>query len=127
MKDKSYWFIPGYGHPALLVIKITKVEESENNKIKGNTKFHWISEPIGHALTDDELMTKTEAKRELKLRKEALKKPDSIKVGKQKSTLHNWRIGQANFIISTYPKDHKITVKEFLKQFPAEKDVEWFS
>jgi hypothetical protein len=106
------------------------VEKSCHDTGPGGYVFWWMSEPIGHAVTDYDLMTKAQARKELECRKEIAKKPDSIRVGRQKSSLHAWRLGQAKFIMSTWKNanyEPKMTIKEFLKQFPSEEDTEWFS
>jgi hypothetical protein len=122
MREKTYWYIPGNGYPALLAIRVYKAEKSCHDTGPGGYVFWWMSEPIGHAVTDDDLMTKAQAKLELaELKKIAHK--DCKKI----STLHDWRVKQAKFIISTHPKEDRMSVKEFLKQFPSEKETEWFS
>jgi hypothetical protein len=114
---RKCWYIPGYAHPYLLAIKV-KIEEQDGNSF-------WLDEPIGHGVLQEELLTKEGARKELAKRKS---EPSDFTDRRCKnSTLHDWRIHAAKFILSTR-KLHgdKRTVKEFLADFPDEKKVEWF-
>ena len=128
MRKKSYWYVPGHSCNIQIAIKVYKVEQSSNKIPLGGYVFWWMSEPIGHSITDNDLMTKVQARRELAARKkEAWESKISFKKYPKLDNLHDWRVNQARFIMSTHPKEDRMPVKKFLSEYPPEEETEWFN
>jgi hypothetical protein len=133
MKKKfpgNCWYIAGFCHPSLLAIKVKWTARDPVKK--GDLIFGDISEPIGHSITEDELLTKRQAIRELELRKQEL--PKRLKTRPHKndksSSLHRWRRVMATFILGTQGSkinSPKQITSWLAKHFPDEKNVEWFA
>ena len=108
----KFWYITGYEHPYLVAVEVTIEEIWE----PGDTPFYWVDEPIGHAISDSEVMTRDEAKRELKSRKR--------EASSGKSSLEEWRRKSCRFVASTRadttPDDCLASLK------PKEHGKEWF-
>ena len=100
------WYVYGYESPLTIKVNIDFFDEDG---------FLWLDEPLGHAVSEDELYENLDdAMAEMETRMD-------------KFTLEDFRLNNAEFILSTRKDDNR-TAEEFLKDYPKkEKGVDWFN
>jgi len=100
------WYVYGYESPLTIKVNIDFIDEDG---------FLWLDEPLGHAVSEDELYENLDdAMAEMETRMD-------------KFTLEDFRLNNAEFILSTRKDDNR-TAEEFLKDYPKkEKGVDWFN
>lgn len=52
------WYVPGYSAESLIAIRctITEVDTTFRDKHPDGVIFYWLDEPVGHAVTEDDLL-----------------------------------------------------------------------
>jgi len=126
------WYVSGYSGEHLIAIEctITEVDDHFRKAHSDAYLFYWVDEPVGHALSYDEIfLTKEEALAELLDRYyEALKDPDFDDDGPPltDAQLVNYRKGVEHFIKATWKMNDGS--HPGFNPWPEKKlGVEWFN
>lgn len=110
------WFVP---QNCRLVIRCTieEVDDEFRKKHPDSYLFYWVDEPVGHALSEDEIcLTKEEAE-------------EVAGNGIYSEDLLFWRRKQLKFIISTWkdaPEEEKDVEKVLLNYPEKQEGIDWF-
>src|SRR5258708_1945646 len=122
--NKEYWYIPGFRGDSLIAIKvkIIEIDDQFRKQHPESYLFYWVDEPVGHAVSDDELISRREAEDELMSRFEG-NSEDEI------ADLTAWRTRSLSFIRGTHVRN-AMNVDNFprAESYPAKQQgVDWFN
>ncbi|MDE1833807.1 MAG: hypothetical protein KGH64_00555 [Candidatus Micrarchaeota archaeon] len=123
------WFVPGYAQSYLIAIKVKVIEVDDYG--------YWIDEPVGHEVSDYDLLTREQAEKELRNRyldhfaycsrdvRDAafMTQEEYESARKDRHTLDDYRTASKDFIKSTWPSD---TIEGFPVYQDKVEGEDWF-
>lgn len=123
----KFWYIPGYrsDYAITILCTITEVDDEFRKQHKDSCLLYWLYEPVGHAVTEDELYAnKQDAVDELFRRAKDVMKYEAAENLCLEGDLHKFREAKKKFIMSTWEVDNPQWIEEYPDKI---KGVEWLN
>ena len=131
-KGDVVWYVASYNPPLAIKCKIDQVEDQFRKKHPDAYLFYWLDEPVGHAVSSDELYdTREQAESEFNSRVAELKQAceeEGLEYDHEPLTLEKYRQLTIEFIKKTWEDaGHKFPEDKTLLYPDKEEGTEWFS